>query len=143
MTDTHDNLLAALTTAHENGQAVPCEADPARWDVHVDNAHKGRTGPPGMLRAEVNALATLCRSCPAFDACVAWAVTDNTWTGVVAGMHRDVAGLRNPGRPRTGANPCGTSRGYRQHLRHGEEACPPCRAAEARYRRAQRGKASA
>jgi hypothetical protein len=40
---------------------------------------------------------------------------------------------RNPGGPngRPPTEPCGTLAAYRRHLRHGEEACQPCKDANA------------
>ena len=73
-----------------------------------------------FARAEAQAL---CRSCPIAASCLS-ANRDERWAKAV---------MDNRAAPRH-TDKCGTNAGYREHYRHREHACPPCKAAATRAR---------
>lgn len=89
----------------------------------------------------------VCWSCPAIEQCEADMLTDEFdrayAAGVIAGTsEQDRHGRK--GRPRKPRTPitCGTRSGYSRHRRKGEDACDPCRQANADYSRVWKAMAS-
>lgn len=84
---------------------------------------------------------TICWRCPAIEDCETDMLADEfehaCAAGVIAGTsEQDRHGRK--GRPRRARTPitCGTRAGYHRHRKQGEDACEPCRTANAEYSRA-------
>ena len=102
----------------------PCALDPLPFDLVLDHTR----GPEH--RAAVKACKAICGGCEVHETCL----RDNfTHPSVVGGLTMQE---RNVGSTRPS---CGSVRGYRTHLRHGEPTCQLCRdaaTADERKRRA-------
>ena len=100
-----------MTYLDPDGIAIltPCLRDPQPFDILTD-----RTGPAGAN--VVRAVLDLGNACPIKDAC--WADNaDEPWMLALQRGHEPA--------------PCGTARGYAQHIKAREKPCTPCRNAEA------------
>lgn len=89
--------------------------DPELWFPDRSDTH---------IRAQAIAI---CVTCPVQTACATYALTHQITDGIWGGI--DYTGTHyGPGRPPAA---CGTSSGYRRHLRRKETPCTECRAASA------------
>lgn len=81
---------------------------------------------------QVEAAKQICEPCPVKTQCLAYALaipgTSGIWGGT-SGRERRQMKAGQPRHPRRHPRQHGTQTGYKQHLKHGEPACPACRAA--------------
>jgi WhiB family redox-sensing transcriptional regulator len=84
----------------------------------------------------------ICAGCAARDDCLRFAVREQIFHGIWGGLSPQER--RRGRRRRTEDRPVlhGSTGGYQAHRRRGEEPCADCRAANAKYQRVRRWKAS-
>ena len=89
----------------------------------------------GREHPDVTAAKSVCLHCPVAAECATHALThgeDGIWGGLTPDERRALS-RRKP--PPTITADCGTYNGYKRHKRAGENACTPCKAANAAYER--------
>jgi DNA-binding CsgD family transcriptional regulator len=107
---------------------LPCTTDPQLFHLPDDGAnHRGPAA-----RKRLAAAIALCRTCPAMQACRAWAL-EHGETGVWGAQgdeDRTKAAGDHPGPERPSQADCGTSAGAQRHRRRGARPCARCLRAE-------------
>lgn len=104
---------------------TPCIDNPAPFDLAIE--YQERRG--YRFRAAVSECQTICARCPVWQACL----RDNRGAdGVIAGL---TIYERVPRKPPTERKGCGKPYGASAHYKAGENACDPCKAAQAKRMR--------
>lgn len=92
-------------------------------------------GDSDQARAQAEDAKQICRTCPAIERCVQWAIENRVETGVWGGL--DENQLRNIRRHRNASRRprarCGTRPGYKRHHREGTPVCDACADANRAY----------